>query len=161
MRCVLETFPYHMVYHPLGFPCMFQLQEDSLEPGDLEPMEWVPRSITLKRLHLLTQPHQSSQPQGCPALCLIQLWVQMWSIQVASQPLTEFCKNFSLFPCVCFFFFFVVYFYNGVQLLFTSVFMLLSTHWIHLQSNINKYFLRFFLLNIFFSSEQGVLSSVH
>ena len=75
MRCVLESFPDHMVYHLLGFSCIFSMKEDALEPGDLGPMRQVPRSITLKGLHLLTQPHQTSQPQECPPLCLIQLGV--------------------------------------------------------------------------------------
>ena len=102
MRCVLETFPDHTVYHLLGFSCMFSTQEDALEPGDLGHMGWVPCSITLKGMRWLTQPQQTSQPQECPPLCVNQLWVQIWSIQVASQPLNELCKNFSFFHCLCF-----------------------------------------------------------
>ena len=56
MRCILDTFPEHTVYIHLGFPGMFSLSEDSLEPADLGPMEWVPGSITLKGLHFLTKP---------------------------------------------------------------------------------------------------------
>ena len=62
MRGVLEIFPDHTVYHRLGFSCMFSMQEDALESGDLGPMGWVPRSSTLKGLRLLPQPHQTSQP---------------------------------------------------------------------------------------------------
>ena len=75
MRCILETFPDHTVYQLLGFSCMFLTKEDALEPGDLGPMGWIPCSITLMGLRWLTQPHQTSQPQECPPLCLNQLWV--------------------------------------------------------------------------------------
>ena len=75
MRCVLESFPDHMVYHLLGFSRMLLTKEDALEPEDMGPMGWVPCSITLKGLRWLTQPHQNSQPQECPPLCLNQLWV--------------------------------------------------------------------------------------
>ena len=146
MRCVLETFPDHTVYHLLGFSCMFSMQEDGLEPGDLGPMGWVPRSITLKGLSLLTQPHQTSQPQECPPLCLNQLWVQIWSIQVASQPLNEFCKNFSLSLTLFHGFLKVIDFYNGVQLLFTAVLMSLYTHLTHLQRDSNTQVLGFLLV---------------
>ena len=145
MRCILESFPDHTVQHHLGFPCMFSLQEDSLESGDLGSMEWVSRSITLKGLHLLTQPHQSSDPQECPSLCLVQLQVQMWSIQVPSLSLKEFCKNFSLFLCLCFFFL-VSNFYNGDQLVFTAVFLPLYTYLIHLQRDIHPQIIRFLLV---------------
>ena len=75
MRCVLETFLDHMVYHLLGFSCMFSTKEDALESGDLGPMRWVRCTITLEGLRWLTQPHQNSQPQECPPLRLNQLWV--------------------------------------------------------------------------------------
>ena len=54
-----------------------------------------------------------SSPRVCSLMSLI-LWVQMWAIQVASEPLNEFCKNFSLFHCLCFVCVCVIYFYNGV-----------------------------------------------
>ena len=142
MRCVLETFPGHTVYQLLGFSCMFSMQEEALEPGALGPMGWVPRSITLKGLCLLTEPQQTSQPQECPPLCLIQLCVYIWSIQVASQPLNEFCKNFSFTVFVSWVFKSNL-FYNGVQLLFTAVFMSLYTHLTHFQRDIKPQVLRF------------------
>ena len=156
MRCLFQTLPDHTVYHPLHVPCMFQLQEDSPAPGDLGPIKCGPGSITLKGLHSLAYPHQSCQPHECPALGPIQLWVQMWSIQVASQPLIKFCKNSSLSPCL---FFFLIYFYNGVQLIFIAVF-LASIHPLDALRDINKFFFSFYQSDIFFSCEQSVLSPV-
>ena len=41
----------------------YQIRSEAvMQPGDLGPMGWVPRSIPLKGLRLLPQPHQTSQP---------------------------------------------------------------------------------------------------
>ena len=101
MRCVSETFPEHTVYHPLDFPCIF------FAVGRC-PWTWrfgTHRMGTMQYYFkgsafadptspILSAPRVSSLMSN-PALGLV------WYIPVASVPLNELCKNFSLFHCLC------------------------------------------------------------